>query len=103
MNKTKTNKWIGIYDRKKNKVYEGDIVGIPYIPPFGGVGMDDELVYRAKIVFRNASYFLDFIDYDEYVENVQVLDWLIKKKGEYIPNFGEKTIITNVAKFEVIK
>lgn len=95
-------RWIGIYDRKGNKVYENDLVGLPYVPPFGGVGMDDELVYKAKIVFKNASYMLEMIDYPGYTENVQVLDWLVKEKGEYISNYGERTIITDKAKFEVL-
>lgn len=94
--------WIGVYDRKNKKIYEGDVVGLPYVPPNGRVGLDDELVYKAKIVFKHATYLLEMIDYPDYTENIQVFDWLVKEQGEYVPNFGNKTIITNKAKFEVI-
>lgn len=93
---------VGVKDRKGNDIFVGDIVGVPYIPPFGGITMEDELCYKAKIVKEHGGYFLKFLDYGEYRPNEPVTNWLKRRKGEYIPNFGEEIIIEDIAYFEAL-
>ena len=87
----------GLKDKKKVEMYEGDIVGVPYVDPMGGIEdeYDPNEVY--PIVFENGEFALK-----RYEFNQSLLDWLEKEEGEYICNWGNRTIITDKFIGEVI-
>jgi len=97
------NKEIGIKDRNGISVCVGDRVKLPYVDPKGKVNWDSEYSSEAEVVYQHACYMLEIKKGHGYSEHIMVLDWLEKESGEYVPNFGNKTIIKDKALFEVIK
>lgn len=90
----------GVLDIHGIEIKEGDIVGVPHVYPFGQVG--DDLSYKAKVSFRNGAFFLDYIDYGSYTENVLLFNWLEKETGEYVPNYGNKKIVRNTSLLKIL-
>lgn len=85
----------GLLDRNGKEIWEGDVVSIPYIDPLGGLHVETE-DGRAKVGFENGQFVL------YRVEPQPLIGWCKKEKGEYVPNYGNKTIISNETVLKVI-
>lgn len=74
----------GLIDKKSNRIFEGDILSIPYITPVGTLTEDEN--YRANVEFRNGSF-----QHHGYSSKVyhDLKDWCNTGKMEYVPNVGE--------------
>jgi hypothetical protein len=70
------------------EIYEGDIVGVPFITPMGvwEDKYDPETIY--EVIFEHGEFALK-----RPLFNQPLKAWLKKEKGEYIPNYGNRTII----------
>jgi len=85
----------GLKDRYNDElIYSGDIVGIPYSPPFGDI--EDKWTYKAEVFYDYGCFWLRYLT-SEYEHPVpqQIIDWVVKSRGKYISNFGEPTIYSN--------
>lgn len=99
-------KCLGIRDCEGELIFEGDEVSFPYITPFGDIGEDKkDWSYRAKVCFEHGSFCLKMIEYggtDLWHSFNPISKWLKKEKGEYISNFGNKTIIKDEAGVKIV-
>jgi len=93
---------IGIKDIHGNEILEGDKVELFYVDPYGKQHQDI-VIAKATVVYRHVCYMLDVFESEVgYIENLTVFSLLRRKKGEYVENFGNKTIIEDVGLFQKI-
>lgn len=85
----------GILDKNGKEIYEGDIVKLPYIDPFGGLHQETENG-RSKIGFENGQ----FVVYR--IEPQGIIKWCEKEKGEYVSNYGNLVVVKDKTIFEII-
>ena len=79
-----------VLDKNKKLIYEGNFIGIPWVSPFGDVDKtyDPEQVY--EVVFYKGAFCLKLPNSHE-----PLMYYFKKEVGEYIPNYGNKVIITD--------
>lgn len=78
----------GLHDKDGKEIYEGDVVGLPFVPPFGEV-CTESLVGTGFIEFQYGQ----FVVVGGSPEPRGLVGWCQKSRGEYIPNYGNRTII----------
>lgn len=78
----------GIFDKNGKKVQIGDIIIFPYVDPMGNIH-EDTPDFEAIVEFKHGCFGYTLHDFSPLME------WSKKKKGEYIGNYGNKTIITD--------
>lgn len=69
-------------------IYEGDIIAIPYITPFGDI--TEEYDKHFIVEFKNGMF-----GYSTPTRFNPLEDFIIKERGEYISNQGNKTLYKN--------
>lgn len=82
-------------DKNGKSIYEGDIVVVPYITPFGKLTTDEH--YKVSIGFENGQ----FVTLNK-PESRPLNNWCNREQGEYISNYGHRTIIDKTTVLEVI-
>ena len=75
-------------DKNDKEIYEGDIIVIPYITPFGKITNQ----YNKKYVVKKKHGSFGFETEKEFIP---LLNYIEQEKGEYIPNVGNKVIYKN--------
>ena len=85
--------YTGLLDKNGKEIWEGDIVGIPYVNPMGGI--DDEWSYKAKVFFNYGCFWLEYFDKGEFPVPQEILSWVKRTKGDYISNYGNPVIFEN--------
>ena len=85
----------GLHDKNGREIYEGDIVIKPYIDPLGELYADTE-DGKFKVGFAHGQ----FVIYR--TEPQPLIAWCHSTKGEYVPNYGNKTNIEDKTVLEVI-
>lgn len=93
---------IGVKDRNGVEVRVGDMVKLPHVDPKGRENWDSDFYSEALVVYKHACYMLEIKKGYGYSEHIKVFDWLEKEDGEYVPNYGTKTITKDKALFEVL-
>ena len=77
----------GLVDKKKVKIYEGDVVCTPFIDPIFGDMMDKEIYYEQKwmVTFKDGSFIVDNGDRLIYL-------WAFSQNGnvEVVGNIHDK-------------
>lgn len=81
---------IGIKDKNGVKVQLGDTLCFPYVDP-GGTIHKDQMHFEANITFLHGCFGYLTI----HKEFFPLVDWAKKKQGLYIPNHGNKILITD--------
>jgi len=79
----------GWLDREGNEVYEGDIMGIPYIDPMGNIHPDN-IEKKAIVIFSKGVLGVDMGD-----ATTPLLLWGQILEEIYVPNYGNKKIYSN--------
>ena len=85
----------GLKDRNGKDIYESDIISIPYIDPMGGLH-EDTKDGIFEVGFENGQFVL------YRTEAQPITNWCKREEGEYVSNYGNKTIIQNITILEVI-
>jgi uncharacterized phage protein (TIGR01671 family) len=85
----------GLLDKNGKEIYEGDVVKIPYIDPMGGLHQETENG-RSKVGFESGQ----FVIYR--IEPQGLIEWCEKEKGEYVSNYGNRTIVKDKTVVEII-
>jgi len=89
----------GLTDRQGKEIYEGDIVQLPYITPFGDLGGDGGVDELGEVVFAQGAFMLH-MNFEP--EPRSMLRMIERNKGEYVSNYGNTTIYSDKTLFEVI-
>ena len=77
----------GLTDRNGNKIFEGDVIALPYITPMGQITTEEDEDLRTHVVFENGEFALKM-----QLRNIPLSDWIEREEGEYISNHGNKVI-----------
>ena len=83
-----------IFDTNGVEVQEGDILVFPYITPHGDKTSDID--FKAKVVFKYGSF-----GFDTETRFIPLLEWMDTGVGEYVANFGNKTVYLETYPFWV--
>jgi hypothetical protein len=79
----------GWMDKEGKEVYEGDIVGIPYVDPMGRVHPDD-IEEKSTVVFSKGVFGVDIRN-----EMTPLILWGQVSEEIYIANYGYKKIYSD--------
>lgn len=86
-----------IVDYYDNEVKSGDYICLGWFTPFGG--------FHGTFQDEQIQLTVDFecLGVNILGEFHPITDYLIKEKGEYIPNYGQQEITTNKGYFKLCK
>ncbi|MCL1655450.1 YopX family protein [Elizabethkingia miricola] len=73
----------GLTDKNGNKIFEGDVIALPYITPMGQITSEEDEDLRTHVIYENGEFAL---------RNTPLSEWIEREEGEYIPNHGNKVI-----------
>lgn len=73
----------GLTDKNGNKIFEGDVIALPYITPMGQITSEEDEDLRTHVIFENGEFAL---------KNTPLSEWIEREEGEYMPNHGNKVI-----------
>jgi len=73
----------GLTDKNGNKIFEGDVIALPYITPMGKITSEEDEDLRTHVIYKNGEFTL---------RNTPLSEWIEREEGEYIPNHGNKVI-----------
>lgn len=79
----------GLTDRNGVEIYEGDIVSISYVTPFGE--LTDDVDFLTDVNHENGCFCI-FSSYLK-AEREPIYNALLKSSGRYVPNHGNIKII----------
>lgn len=83
--------WTGLWGTNGMRIWTGSIVDVPYVDPLGNVHTEKDNVLDQTIVkFQKGEFVL--APYESQPVPESLTEWRKREEGEYIPNFGKKTI-----------
>ena len=77
----------GIFDKNRKEVKIGDVLNFPYIN-FRGI-VTDEVDFSKTVEFKYGCF-----GYSSETMFIPLMEWIIKERGIYVPNNGNKIIYT---------
>lgn len=85
----------GLVDINGKQVHLGDTIHKLYVPPFGEPtdDLDDEYYGKGEVTFENGTYCLRT---KASPDPIPLHTLLKRKKGEYVPNYGNATVYSNI-------
>lgn len=89
-------KYTGLCDRNNEVLYQGDKVNIPYITPMGDITSETDCTAKIDFEFGRFVLLTDPV-------STPITNWCKRGKGDYIPNFGNPDILSQVTYLELVK
>ena len=85
-----------IFDKNGTEVKIGDTVVFPYIDPMGRLTEDSD--FKKQIEYKYGC-----VGYSTSTDYIPLMNWMQKKRGEYVSNSGNKIIYTEKYPFWIEK
>jgi uncharacterized phage protein (TIGR01671 family) len=88
--------FVGLRDKGGKKIFEGDIVSVPYVNPIGQLDMATE-DHKSIVLFENGGFKLT-----DYGDNQDISYWQERGQTKYISNYGNVTELLPHTKLTII-
>lgn len=83
--------WTGLWGLNGNKIWTGSIVAVPFIDPMGNVHTEEgNSIDETVVKFQKGEFVLASYKHQPVPESL--IEWRKREEGDYIPNYGKKTI-----------